>query len=365
MPAVAAYKWTHGLPVEDLEREALVLAQAERSGLRFGLRIQTVATLFEAQIGAAKEIQHYWFERWAAGERVPEVVDLNGVLRPQIIALGNEILAAAAADPGGYPEIRDVAGLSPHTRQILAESFAGLQAYPQRLAQILQSGVLRVGTTGDYAPFSLLHDDGTYTGIDIDLAADLARSLDARLELVPTSWPTLLSDLRAGMFDIAMSGVSRTLARQRSGYFSKAYYAGGKTAISRCEDADRFGSLTQIDQPGIRVVVNPGGTNEEFVDANIHQATKVLYADNRTIFAQISAGRADVMFTDAIEVELQTQRSDDLCGTLAQTLTYQEKGYLMPQDTHLQRYVDLWLSLRLNDGTLAQFFTAHGVAHRL
>ena len=114
----------------------------------------------------------------------------------------------------------------------------------------------------------------------------------------------------------------------------------------------------------MRVIVNPGGTNERFVDANVRAASKVLHPDNRTIFEELVAGRADVMFTDAVEVELQTQHSPSLCRLVTQTLTYQEKGYLMPQDTHLQRYVDLWLTQRLADGTVAEIFAAHGVRHR-
>ena len=60
------------------------------------------------------------------------------------------------------------------------------------------------------------------------------------------------------------------------------------------------------------------------------------------------------MITDSIEVALQARRNPGLCGTMGQTLTYQEKAYLMPVDAPLKAFVDTWLSLRLGDGTVSR-----------
>ena len=45
------------------------------------------------------------------------------------------------------------------------------------LYRIRAGGVLRVGTTGDYTPFSLRRADGSYEGADIDMAHDLAGTI--------------------------------------------------------------------------------------------------------------------------------------------------------------------------------------------
>ena len=50
-----------------------------------------------------------------------------------------------------------------------------------RLDEILARGVLRVGTTGDYKPFSYRVADGRFIGLDIALAADLAKTLGVKL----------------------------------------------------------------------------------------------------------------------------------------------------------------------------------------
>ena len=51
-----------------------------------------------------------------------------------------------------------------------------------RLDEIVKSGALRVGTTGDYRPFTALDKtSGTYSGFDIDLAHSLADALGVKL----------------------------------------------------------------------------------------------------------------------------------------------------------------------------------------
>ena len=76
--------------------------------------------------------------------------------------------------------------------------------------------LLRVGTSGDYAPFSVL-EDGHYAGYDVELARRFADAHDLELQFVPFVWSNLRSDLEAGRFDLAMSGVTirkdRSLAR--------------------------------------------------------------------------------------------------------------------------------------------------------
>ncbi|MFP5303968.1 transporter substrate-binding domain-containing protein, partial [Cobetia sp. SIMBA_158] len=47
------------------------------------------------------------------------------------------------------------------------------------LSRVQQGQVLKVCTTGDYAPFRHREDNGDFAGIDIDMAASLAKSLGA------------------------------------------------------------------------------------------------------------------------------------------------------------------------------------------
>jgi cyclohexadienyl dehydratase len=226
-------------------------------------------------------------------------------------------------------------------------------AEPSRLEAILGAGVLRVGTTGDYQPFtSLDRATGAYSGFDVDMARSLAAALGVRLEFAPTAWPRLARDLQDGAFDIAMGGVSVTLDRQKLGFFSAPYLRDGKTPIARCADVSKYQTLADVDRPGVRVIVNPGGTNERFDRARLHEAEVVVHADNTTIFDSLAGGEADVMITDASETRLQAKlHPGALCAVHPDApFDFAEKAYWMAQDPALKAFVDQWLHIMKENG---------------
>ncbi|MEJ1977200.1 MAG: transporter substrate-binding domain-containing protein [Acetobacteraceae bacterium] len=166
------------------------------------------------------------------------------------------------------------------------------------LAAVRSAGVLRVGTTGDYKPFSFRAPDSSYRGADIAMARSLAAALGVRIVFVPTVWAKLSEDFAADRFDIAVGGVTILPAREKIAAFSTATVVDGKRPIARCADRTRFASIGAIDQPGVRVVVNPGASNEDFARAHFPHAALTVFPDNVTVFDEIAAGRQDVMVTD-------------------------------------------------------------------
>ena len=379
MKDVAAYKFVNDVTIENEQRERLVIASAMTSAQHNQLNRESVEYFFRLQIQLAKIVQSGWIGSWRTEGRDTifdsPVVDLGAEIRPKLISLGEQIIRQL---PLALPELHDSAQFEHNLARVersisspfvstgmkrqLLHALILIHTEPRpttnMLADILHVGVLRVGTTGDYQPFSFSEPaTGSYAGIDIDLAANLANHLGVELKLVETSWATLMADLAAGRFDIGMSGISRTLLRQRHGFFSDAYFAGGKTGIGRCAMAGQLNSLDKIDQPDIRVIVNPGGTNEKYVRQHIRRAQVIVHADNRTIFNQIIANKADVMITDDIEVKLQHRLHPQLCATIPDVLlTQSEKGFLLPQDIILKEYIDAWLRRLVKSGELQAYF---------
>ena len=238
-----------------------------------------------------------------------------------------------------------------------AETVPGAAATTSsRLDEILARGVLRVGSTGDYKPFTYrMPASGGFIGLDMALAADLAASLGVRLEVVPTTWGAMLGDLGNDRFDLAMGGVSVSLERQKKAFFSLPYLRDGKTPIARCEDAQKYQALADIDRPGVRVIVNPGGTNERFARAHAPRAKLEVFPDNVAIFDRIVAGEADVMITDAIEARLQQRLHPKLCAIHPDApFDFSEKAVLLPRDIALKAYVDQWLHQAIETGAFAR-----------
>ena len=223
------------------------------------------------------------------------------------------------------------------------------------LGEIREAGVLRVGTTGDYKPFAFRDPDGSYRGADIVEMRRLTAALGVRIAFVPTTWATLEADFAAGKFDVAAGGVTILPARLAIAAFSTATVVDGKRPIVRCPDKDRLTTVAAIDQPGVRVVVNPGASNEAFAHAHFTHAQLTVHTDNASVFDELLAGRADVMVTDGIEVDHQALLHPELCAaSVAAPFTRLEKAYMLPKDPALVTEVDRWWAGEVASGAWAR-----------
>ena len=233
--------------------------------------------------------------------------------------------------------------------------FAALNAADASvLSDILARGVLRVGTTGDYPPFT--HRAGeSYEGFDVDIAQSLGKALGVKVEFEPTSWPNLAADFQAGKFDVVMGGVTVTLDRARLGFFTQPYLREGKTPIARCADKDKFATLDAIDRAEVTVLVNPGGGNERFDRAHLHAAHIDVRPDNTTIFEALAKGEGDLMITDASETRYQQKLHQGvLCAIHPDApFDFSEKAYWAPYDPAFDGFLDQWLHLIRENGSFA------------
>ena len=227
------------------------------------------------------------------------------------------------------------------------------------LEDIAARGTIRIGTTGDYIPMSYLNPrTGAYEGIDAELSQLIAESLGVKIEYVPTSWPTLTADTLAGKFDIALCGISRNYARAKTMAMSDAYGEGvfGKTILCRKSDAKKYQSLADIDKPEVRVMINPGGTNEKFAHANLKKAKLIVHQENADIPRQVAEGNADIMITETVEAARYIELNDKLAAPLMKApFTRHSCGILMQKgDQEFLNYINFVLAELKMDGTLAK-----------
>ena len=227
------------------------------------------------------------------------------------------------------------------------------------LEDIAARGTIRIGTTGDYIPMSYRNPrTGAYEGIDAELSQLIADSLGVKIEYVPTSWPTLTADTLAGKFDIALCGISRNYARAKTMAMSDAYGEGafGKTILCRKSDAKKYQSLADIDKPEVRVMINPGGTNEKFAHANLKKAKLIVHQENADIPRQVAEGNADIMITETVEAARYIELNDKLAAPLMKApFTRHSCGILMQKgDQEFLNYINFVLAELKMDGTLAK-----------
>jgi cyclohexadienyl dehydratase len=234
---------------------------------------------------------------------------------------------------------------------------------------------LRVGTSGDYAPFSTASGPGwgdekesssnSPSGFDPTVASAYAAERGLAIEWVPFRWPDLLSDLAADRFDIAMSGVTVRPDRSLAGRFSVAVCQSGAVLLIDPESAPLRGhsrgdgiAHTHLDRAEVRIAVNAGGHLERVTRRRFPNARVVAVPDNSAVLEMVLSGRADAAASDTQEAPSWLARapSFELWGPF----TSDRKAYLMgPASEELAADLDDWLREREADGQLDAWRRAH------
>ena len=210
------------------------------------------------------------------------------------------------------------------------------------LSRVRDSGTLRLGVTGDYMPFSEKNlNDNTYVGIGHDLAEVIASQLDVKVEIVDTSWPTLMNDLLSNKYGIAMTGVSKNAGRLKTAYFSNTYFEYGKTPVTLCENVSKYNSLEKIDLEQVTLVINEGGTNAAFARETMANAKLHVEETNRYVYDRILDGTVDLMITDSVEADYRALHTEQLCRSMPDTiLTQSNIGAMMPKDDQFRDVIN-------------------------
>ena len=226
-------------------------------------------------------------------------------------------------------------------------------AQESRLQQILQKKEVRVGTSGDYPPFSFLNPQtNQYEGMDIALAHKLGEALDAKVTFVRFTWPGLTADLLADKFDIAMGGIGRNVARGKVLAYTNAYMTFGTCPLVRKGDEGKYPDFASIDRPGVKVILNQGGLNDRHFSALLKQAAILRHNKNEEIALKVKEGTADVWITDNVEALYYAKKFPELVAVNPkQTFTVGTKGYMIRlADQIFLNWLNLWLEQMFLEG---------------
>lgn len=222
-----------------------------------------------------------------------------------------------------------------------------------------ETPVLRVGTSGDYAPFSLASGENPaeyeYAGFDIELARRYAADRGLAVRFVPFRWPGLLEDLEAGRFDVAMSGVTVRPERSVAGSFALPVLETGAVALVPKET---WTDLDALDRPHIRIGVNAGGHLERVSASRFPRATRISIRDNASVLEALRQGTVQAVVTDSAEAPHWLEQMEGLV-TLG-PFTLDRKAPLVRADrAELAADLDRWLLERERDGMLEALREKH------
>ncbi|MEP6066108.1 MAG: transporter substrate-binding domain-containing protein [Paracoccaceae bacterium] len=219
------------------------------------------------------------------------------------------------------------------------------------LNEILDSGVLKFGTTGDWNPMSV-RDPATnsYKGYDIDVANELAADLGVEVEFVPTDWKTLVNGVVAGKYHMSGSA-SISPARMKAAGFSESYISVEIMPFTSADKAEKFDGYDSINQPDVKVATTLGTTFEGLVrDWFPNADIKVVEAPARG-FQEVLAGRADVFITSNIEGSTLRDKHGVVQVPGTGPRSPSPIAMLLPQDDQVWiNYVNNWVKVKAAKG---------------
>ncbi len=103
----------------------------------------------------------------------------------------------------------------------------------QRWNAVMERGKIVVGVKADYKPWGFRDEDGNIVGMEIDMAADVARAMGVELELVAVQSSNRMQFLEQGKIDLMIATMSdRADRREIVGIVGPNYYTSGTNVMS-------------------------------------------------------------------------------------------------------------------------------------
>jgi L-cystine transport system substrate-binding protein len=104
--------------------------------------------------------------------------------------------------------------------------------------QIIEEGVLTVGTEGTYAPFTFHNEDGELTGYDVEVIKEVAKRMGVKVEFMETQWDSMFAGLNAERFDLIANQVGINEDRLANYDFSSPYTYSSSVIVATTENND-------------------------------------------------------------------------------------------------------------------------------
>ena len=167
-----------------------------------------------------------------------EVTQATRFSRLTLVALVATLLIVACAAPTPAPPTPIPSTATPQPSAPTKASPAQPPATGDNSwARVQQAGVLRVGTSADYAPYEYYNDQFQLDGFDIALIEAIGEKLGVKVDLNDYAFDGLPGVVALDQADVAIAALSVTPERQAIADFSNVYFAGSDGVLAR-PDAD-------------------------------------------------------------------------------------------------------------------------------
>lgn len=231
-----------------------------------------------------------------------------------------------------------------------------------RLAHILQSGVLQVGYDPDSYPFSFFNDEGELIGMSVELARDLAEELGVAVHFIPVNdsadsgaWA---DQVNTGNVDLIAFSPSE-LNRLKYAYLSLPYLYGNMGFVVPDHRRREFASIKKMQQISDLVISIDSGRDDYWVSIlkDIFPDAKVVQESKKAFF-KADKGPHEILFVMAEIGSAWTFLYPKYTGVIPEPGILQVPiSFALPKgNSEYMNFLNHWIILKKRDGTIDRLY---------
>jgi len=199
-------------------------------------------------------------------------------------------------------------------------------------------------------------------GFLVDVLVEALKDINIpkeNIEFVETDWANFGMGLKAGKYDLSIAGTFNTPVRARIVNFSRPLFYLGNGAVVKKDD-NRFHSVNELNQRGIKIAVVQGEQGYEYAKKNLPLATLSVLSGSDLSLAplQVKLGKADAALSDQYVLKRYCDKNPQVKDALANNpydvLPICWSVTKEPKDTALLNYINQEISKMEKSGKLKE-----------
>ena len=186
-------------------------------------------------------------------------------------------------------------------------------AKTEKLQQIKDAGVLKVGTSAEYSPYEfhkVVDGEDKIVGFDDFLVQEIAKDMGVKVEYEDMDFDGLLGALQADKVDIVLAGMTPDEKRKKSVDFSDIYYTNSNVCIVAKGKEDTI--KKSEDLKGLKVGVQKGTTQADYVTNTLGISDATQLKKIPDLMLELQNGKIDVIVTGKAVAEINVKKYDNI-----------------------------------------------------
>ncbi|EET46945.1 extracellular solute-binding protein, family 3 [Thalassobium sp. R2A62] len=222
------------------------------------------------------------------------------------------------------------------------------------IESIKEQGVIRIGLS-IFTPWSMRDLNGELIGFELDVGRALAEDMGVDVEFVPTAWDGIIPQLVSGNFDVIISGMSITPARNLTINFSNPYAYSGLTVLANSSMTDGF-AIEDYNSPDVTFAARRGATPATVIAQLFPEATLLLFDEDGAATQEVLNGNAHATMAAEPTPSMEQRRyPDTLSVPFNESFLATGEAFAMRKgDIDALNFFNNWISVRHASGWLSE-----------